>query len=191
MDFGFDPQRALDQLKKFAADAPAQIADGVGRMVRDASPERLDQLMKSPARRAVLDGIFWQMPRQLDAKAAANVKTTIRWNITGRSDDAVDVYLLEVDRGTARSHRGTDGPDPKLTITMDGVEFLRLISGNSDPMAAYFKGRIQLAGDIMVAAQLAQIFKMPSGDAGGSGEDGPGENGFTNGGGELDDPSSH
>src|SRR6201999_3567003 len=135
-----------------------------------------EQVIRSPARGAVLDGIFWQMPRQLDAKAAANVKTTIRWNITGRSDDAVDIYLLEVDRGTARSHRGTEGPDPKLTITMDGVEFLRLISGNSDPMAAYFKGRIQLAGDIMVAAQLAQIFKMPgasgAGGSGGSGEAG-------------------
>jgi hypothetical protein len=44
---------------------------------------------------------------------------------------------------------------------MDGTELVRLISGNSDPMAAYFKGRIQLAGDIMVAAQLAQMFKMP------------------------------
>ena len=66
-----------------------------------------------------------------------------------------------MDNGTARTNRGAEGPDAKLTITMDGVEFLRLISGNSDPMAAYFKGRIQLAGDIMVAAQLAQIFKMP------------------------------
>jgi putative sterol carrier protein len=147
--------------------------------------------MKSPARRAVLDGIFWQMPRQLDAKAAANVKTAIRWNITGRADNGVDTYLLEVDRGTARTNRGTEGPEPKLTITMDGVEFLRLISGNSDPMAAYFKGRIQLAGDIMVAAQLAQIFKMPTGSEGSSDEGGTGDNGFTNGGGELDDPSSH
>jgi putative sterol carrier protein len=186
MDFGFDPQRALDQLKKLAADAPAQIADGIGRLVRDTSPERLDQLMKSPARRAVLDGIFWQMPRQLDAKAAANVQTTVRWNITGRSDSGVDSYLLEVDRGMARTNRGPDGPDPKLTITMDGVEFLRLISGNSDPMAAYFKGRIQLAGDVMVAAQLAQIFKMPSGGTGA--EDGDGH-GNGNGGGELDDPA--
>jgi hypothetical protein len=71
---------------------------------------------------------------------------------------------------------------------MDGVEFLRLISGNSDPMAAYFKGRIQLAGDIMVAAQLAQIFKMPAGSSGSAG--GEGSNG-SNGGGELDDPSTH
>jgi putative sterol carrier protein len=191
MDFGFDPQRALDQLKKFAADAPAQIADGIGRLVRDTSPERLDQLMKSPARRALLDGIFWQMPRQLDAKAAAHIQTAIRWDITGRTDDGVDTYLLEVDNGTARTNRGTEGPDPKLTITIDGVEFLRLISGNSDPMAAYFKGRIQLAGDIMVAAQLANFYKRPGGGAGPPGEDEPGGNGFGNGDGELDDPSSH
>ncbi len=189
MDSWFDPQRALDQLKKFAADAPAQIADGIGKLVRDASPERLDQVMKSPARRAVLDGVFWQMPRQLDAKAAANVKTTIQWNITGRPDEGVDTFLLEIDNGTAKATRGTEGPDPKLTITMDGVEFLRLISGNSDPMAAYFKGRIQLTGDIMVAAQLAQIFKMPGGGAGGSDEPEAGGNGFANGGGELEDPS--
>jgi putative sterol carrier protein len=188
MDFGFDPQRALDQLKKFAADAPAQIADGLGRLVRETPPERLDQIMKSPARRPLLDGIFWGIPRQLDAKAAANIKTAIRWNITGRADEGVDSYLLEIDNGTARANRGTEGPDPKLTVTMDGVEFLRLISGNSDPMAAYFKGRIQLAGDIMVAAQLAQIFKMPAGSSGsGSGEDSNG----SNGGGELDDPSTH
>jgi putative sterol carrier protein len=187
--FGFDPQRALDQLKKLAADAPAQIADGIGRLVREAPPERLDQIMKSPARRPLLDGIFWQMPRQLDAKAATNIKTAIRWNITGRPDDGVDSYLLEVDHGTARTNRGTEGPDPKLTITMDGVEFLRLISGNSDPMAAYFKGRIQLTGDIMVAAQLAQIFKMPGG-SGGSGSD-EGSNGANGGGSELDDPPTH
>jgi len=181
MDFGFDPQRALDQLKKLAGDAPAQIADGVGRLVRDTSPERLEQLMRSPARRAVLDGIFWQMPRQLDAKQAAGVKTSILWNITGRSDDGVDSYLLTVADGQAHTARDPGATDPRLTITMDGVELLRLISGNSDPMSAYFKGRIQLAGDIMVAAQLAQLFRMPGPGPG----DGPAANG---GGGELDDP---
>jgi putative sterol carrier protein len=181
MDFGFDPQRALDQIKKFAADAPAQIADGFGRLVRDTSPERLEALMRSPARRALLDGIFWQMPRQLDPSQAKGVKTSILWNITGRTDEAVDSYLLTVENGAASSTRDTNGADPRLTITMDGVEFLRLVSGNSDPMSAYFKGRIQLAGDIMVAAQLAQMFRMPGASPGG----GPST---ANGGSELDDP---
>ncbi len=178
MDFGFDPQRALDQIKRLAADAPTQIADGVGRLVREAPPERLEQVMRSPARRAVLDGIFWQLPKQLDRRQAEGVRTTVRWCITGRPDDDVDTYLLVVENGEARTSRGSQGPDPKLTVTLDGLEFLRLVTGNSDPMSAYFKGRIQLAGDIMVAAQLAQLFKMPG--------SGPGPN-ATNGGGELDD----
>jgi putative sterol carrier protein len=181
-NFGFDPQRAMDQIKRLAADAPAQLADGFTRLVRDASPERLEQLMRSPARRPLLDGIFWQMPKQLETKHATGVKTAIRWCITGRVDDGVDTYLLVVENGEARTIRGTDGPAPKLTVTMDGVEFLRLVSGNSDPMAAYFKGRIQLAGDIMVAAQLAQMFRTP----GGSSKQGPGA---SNGSGDLDDPT--
>ncbi len=180
MDFGFDPQRALDQLKRFAADAPAQLADGFERLVREAPPERLHQLMRSPARRALLDGIFWQMPKQLDTRQAAGVRTWIRWEITGRADDGTDVYLLHVESGQARTTRGTEGPEPRLTITMDGVEFLRLASGNSDPMSAYFKGRIQLAGDIMVAAQLAQMFRLP----GAGGREGPST---ANGGSEPDD----
>jgi predicted lipid carrier protein YhbT len=160
-DFGFDPQRALEQVRRLAADAPAQLADGFGRLVRDVPPERLEQVMRSPARRPVLDGIFWQMPKQLDAGRAPEVSTTIRWCITGRSDDGVDTYDLTVDNGAVHTTREASGAAPRLTITMDGVEFLRLVSGNSDPMSAYFKGRIQLNGDIMVAAQLAQLFNMP------------------------------
>jgi putative sterol carrier protein len=160
-DFGFDPQRALDGIKRFAADAPTQVADGLGRVVRDAPPERLEQLMRSPARKPLLDGIFWQMPKQLDSTQAAGVQTSIRWCITGRTDGGVDTYQLEIEGGRARTIRGGVGPDPRLTITMDGVEFIQLVSGNSDPMQAYFKGRIQLAGDIMVAAKLAQLFRLP------------------------------
>lgn len=168
-DFGFDPQRVLDGLRRLATDAPAQIADGVGRLVRDAPPERLEQVMRSPARRALLDGIFWQMPRQLRPEQAAAVRTLIRWQVTGGPQDGVDTYDLHVADGHARTSRDLDPAPPRLTITLDGVELLRLVSGNSDPMAAYFKGRITLAGDIMVAAQMAQMFRMPGGADGAGG----------------------
>ena len=68
-EFGFDPQRAFDAVKRLANDAPGQMADGVGRLVRDSSPERLEQVMRSPARKAILEGIFWQMPKQIDPSA--------------------------------------------------------------------------------------------------------------------------
>jgi putative sterol carrier protein len=171
-EFGFDPQRALEFVKQSVAEAPAQLAEGFGRLMRDAPPERLEQVMHSPARKPILDAIFWQMPKQLDTKQAADVKTSIRWSITGRPDGGVDTYGLELENGRARTIRGDAGADPRLTITLDGVEFLRLVSGTSDPMQAYFTGRIQLAGDIMVAAKLATLFRMPGPGSGNGGSTG-------------------
>lgn len=159
---GFDPQRAVDQIRRLAADAPGHLQGGFERLVRESPPQRLEQLMRSPARRPVLDGIFWQMPKQVDTSAAAGTTTTIRWVVTGRADGGSDVYHLIIEDGRVRTERG-EGGEPRLTVTLDGVEFLKLASGNSDPMQAYFTGRIQLAGDIMVAAKMAQMFKMPGG----------------------------
>jgi alkyl sulfatase BDS1-like metallo-beta-lactamase superfamily hydrolase len=157
---GFDPQRAMDQIKRLAADAPAHLQGGFERLVRESPPQRLEQLMRSPARRAMLDGIFWQMPRQVDASTAGETPTAIRWVVTGRPDGGNDVYQLLIEDGQARTERG-EAAEARLTVTLDGVEFLKLASGNSDPMQAYFTGRIQLSGDIMVAAKLAQMFRMP------------------------------
>jgi putative sterol carrier protein len=171
-DFGFDPQRALELLKRSIADAPTQLADGITRVVRDTPPERIEQLMRSPARRPILDGIFWQMPKQINSERAAGVRTSIRWCITGRSDGVTDIYKLEIDDGRASAGRETGDATPRLTITVDGSEFVRIATGNSEPMEAYFKGRVLLAGDIMFAATLGSMFKIP-GSGNGSGEDNP------------------
>lgn len=172
-EFSFDPQRALDLLKRTVADAPAQLADGITRLVRDAPAERIEQLMRSPARRPILDGIFWRMPKQIDSKRAAGVTTSVRWCITGRSDGGIDGYKLEIDDGRASTGRAEGDETHRLTITLDGAEFVRIATGNSEPMEAYFKGRVLLAGDIMFAASLGSMFKMPR-TGNGSGEDKPG-----------------
>ena len=164
--FGFDPQRALESIRRSVGEAPAQLAEGFARVMRDAPEERIDQLMRSPARRPILDGIFWQMPRQLDSRRAVGMKSSTRFCITGRADGGVDTYQLEIQDGRCRVIRGTQAPEPQITITVDGAEFLRLASGNSDPMQAYLKGRLRMAGDLMLAAKLASLFRMP-----GSGSD--------------------
>ena len=171
-EFGFDPQRALELLKRSVADAPAQLAEGITRLVRDASPGHIDQLMRSPARRPILDGIFWQMPKQINPTRAAGVTTVVHWCITGRSDGGTDIYKLQIDDGRATAGRHEGDAAPRLTITLDGAEFVRIATGNSEPMEAYFKGRVLLAGDIMFAASLGSMFKIP-GAGNGSPEDTP------------------
>jgi putative sterol carrier protein len=137
-----------------------QLAQGFARAVHSAPEGRLEQVLGTPVRRAVLEAIFWQMPQHFDRKAAAGMDATIRWQITGDSG-AGDTYELRIKGGRCRARRGENHTEPRLTITVDAAEFVRLATGNSDPMNAYFSGRLTLAGDIMLAAKLRSLFRIP------------------------------
>jgi predicted lipid carrier protein YhbT len=157
-----DPQQAVAAVRRTLARAPGQVADGVGRVVRNTPDDRLGQLMRSPARRVVLDGIFWQMPQYMDQARARRVHATVRWCVTGRADGGTDTYYLRIDDGTCHVTRRPDYPDPRLTITVDGVDLLKLAIGRSDPIRAYFTGRVTVTGDVVMAARLAVLFRLPA-----------------------------
>lgn len=140
-----------------------QLADGFARVVGDAPAERLEWFMRTPLRRPLLDAIFWQMPKHLDRTRAARLTANVRWRITGSRDGDADVYDLAITKGRCRVGRGEGSAQPQVTITVDGVEFIRLITGNSDALQAYFRGRLVLAGDIMLAAKLISLFRIPKG----------------------------
>jgi len=117
--------------------------------------------MRSPARRIVLDGIFWQMPKRLDRKSSSGLTTAVRWRLTGHPDREPEIYDVVFDNDRCQVIRGGGGTEPRVTITVDGAEFVRIATGSSDPTRAYFEGRLQLAGDIMFAAKLASLFRIP------------------------------
>jgi putative sterol carrier protein len=158
-----DPRQAIVNLQQAVARAPAEAAERAARIIRGASHEQLEQLMRSPLRRIVLEAIFWQMPRRIDKRKAAGTSASVRWEITGRRNDRADLYQLELDDGRCQVIRGGSGPDPQVTITLDGAEFLLIATGGSDPMSAYFSGRVVVAGDIMAAAKLGSVFVIPGG----------------------------
>jgi putative sterol carrier protein len=148
-------------LQKQLARAPIQLAEGFARAVRSAPEGRLEQVLRTPVRRPVLAAIFWQMPQHFDRKAAAGMDATIRWQITTDAGTARDTYELRIKDGRCRARRRENNTEPRLTITLDSAEFVRLATGNSDPMNAYFSGRVALAGDIMLAAKLGALFRIP------------------------------
>lgn len=158
-DFGSLPAG----FRRTFAGVSSQVVDGVSRAVGDGGGDRLDWVMRTPVRRAVLDAIFWQMPRQLDRRRAERVDATVRWQITAPAGDAVDVYDLIFTEGRCRVVRGRSGGEARVTITVDGAEFVRLVTGNSDAVQAYFKRRLALSGDIMFAAKLVSLFRVPKG----------------------------
>jgi putative sterol carrier protein len=150
----------LIQVKRAVANAPAQVGDRIASLLGSVPDPQLEHLMQSPARRVVLDVVFSQMPRRFDRTRAAGVDSTVRWRITRPGADP-DVYQLEIEDGQCRVVRATPDRDARVTITIDGADFLRLILGSSDAMQAYFAGRLELSGDIMHAAKLTLLFRTP------------------------------
>ncbi len=140
-----------------------QLADGFARFIGDVPADRLEWFMRTPLRRPLLDAIFWQMPKHLDRARAARLSATARWRITGNHDGDADVYELTIKHGRCDVSRGVGSAQAQVTITVDRVEFIRLITGNSDALQAYFTGRLALAGDIMLAAKLMSLFRIPNG----------------------------
>jgi putative sterol carrier protein len=138
-----------------------QLADGFARAVRTAPHAGLEQVLRTPIRRVVLEAIFWQMPQHFDGKAARGMETTIRWHITRHPGGAADTYELQIADGRCRARRGEGEDQPRLTIAVDAVEFVKLATGNSEPMNAYFSGRVALGGDVMLAAKLRSLFRIP------------------------------
>lgn len=150
--------------RRRAARAPARAVYRLSRMVQDAPDERLARLMRGPARRPILEGVFRQMPNRLDSQRANGVDATVLWRIGGRPDGGTDDYRLVISGGRAQILRGLadEGPRTVLTMTIDGGDFLRLVSGGLDPVKGYLGGRIKLAGDIMFAAKLGSMFRIPA-----------------------------
>jgi putative sterol carrier protein len=168
MDLGsLDLRRAaIGVAGRVARAAPEGLIDRVAELVRQTPPERLDSVMRSPIRRVVLDAIFWQMPQHLDRRRASGVNAAIRWRITGRADGEADVYDLIIADGRASVRRGGHEIEPRLTITVDAAEFIRVAAGSSNPISAYFNGKLALRGDLMQATRLTMLFRIPSPDTG-------------------------
>lgn len=141
--------------------AATGLADGVASAIGDGSMRHLEWAMTTPLRRVVLDLVFWQLPRHLNDRARAGAEATVRWRITDATGEETDVYEVVFAGESCRTHRGARSDEVRLTITIERTELLRLVTGTSDPMQAYFKRRLGLSGDLIFAAKLVSMFRIP------------------------------
>lgn len=139
-----------------AAVDPKQFAQ----LVKSASAAQLSDVMAGEKREAVLAGVFSRFPSQFRADRAGSTNTVIHWNITGRADGGVDTYEVVIANGACTVSPSPE-QDAKLTVTLSGVDFLNLITGNGNPMMMFMTGKLKAKGDLGLAANLANLFDLP------------------------------
>jgi putative sterol carrier protein len=99
---------------------------------------------------------FALMAENYDPSKAANVDGTIQVELTGEGGGKWAVVLgggtLDVVEGGVES--------PTTTLTMSSDDFVGLVNGNVNAMAAFMQGKIKLQGDMGLAMKFQSIFGM-------------------------------
>ena len=124
-------------------------------------PRRLRTLgVVGPQRRIVLPLIFWVMERRLDGDKAQGLEVVVRWEIADRKGQRVERWQVAIRDGSARVSRTLDA-EPSLTLKLDGPTFLDMASGLASAPALFMAGQVVLEGDLMLAARLQSLFRVP------------------------------
>ena len=147
----FDPS-------SFTSVEPEQFA----KAVKAAGNDQLQTAMSGESRDAILGEVFRRFPSQFRADRAGGMSAVIHWIITGRPDGGSDTYEVVVADG-ACTVSPTPEREPKLAVTLGGVDFLNLVAGNANPMMMFMTGKLKAKGDLGLAANLEKIFDLPRG----------------------------
>jgi len=87
---------------------------------------------------------------------AAGVDTVVQFKFTG--SQASDWYVIIKDQ-KCESIPGIH-PSPKMTMTVDSDDYLKISNGELDPTVAFMKGKVKVAGDMGVALSMGKYFKF-------------------------------
>lgn len=136
---------------------PEEFAKNVG----SATDEQLGEGMAGPLRDQILDEIFGRMATHFRADRARDTEAVIHWRIGGRADGGHDEFETVISGGACDAHRGFQHQGARVTFTIGGPDFLRLVSGNADGPALFMSGRLKLEGDMIFAASAASLFEIP------------------------------
>jgi putative sterol carrier protein len=143
-------------LSDFGSVDPKKFAQ----LVKNAPADQIKAVMQSEQRAKVLDEIFGRMPALFRADRAGSTNAVIHWNVGDRPDGGVDTYELVIANG-ACTLSPEPANDPKLSLTVGAVDFLKVVSGNGNPVMLFMTGKLKAKGDLGLAANIANLFDIP------------------------------
>jgi putative sterol carrier protein len=99
---------------------------------------------------------FEQMPSVFNPAAASGMNKTLQWNITG---EQAGVYAAKIANQTIEMFPGgVEKPD--ITFTVSDKDWLAITEGKLDAMNAFMTGKLKIAGDMMLAMKVPNLFPV-------------------------------
>jgi hypothetical protein len=131
----------------------------LARMVRSMPPEQLAEGMRLN-REPILSEVFRRWPERLTERGRRE-NGVIRWRIAeGSGADGYDHWYVVLGGGECRTARDLDRR-PRITFTVGPTDFLRLATGEANPLRMVFNRRLGIRGDLLWARHVPAFFRVP------------------------------
>ncbi len=141
---------------------PAEVDPvDVARVVKRSKDAHLRDVMAGGFRPVILEQVFGRFPEFLDTEKAAGVQLTIGFKITGRPDDGADHYVVRIDDGSCAVEADPSSGKRDATLTVSGANFLKVVTGQLNPVTAVMKGTVKVKGNVKAALHLHRIMQIP------------------------------
>lgn len=140
----------------FASLDPKEFAQ----LVKSTPDAKLKEVLQSDQRGKILDEIFSRMPALFRPDRAGSTNAVIHWNVGDRPDGGADTYELVIADGKCTLSPAPEH-DPKLSLNLGAVEFLKVVTGSGNPVMMFMTGKLKAKGDLGLAANIANLFDIP------------------------------
>jgi len=137
---------------------PKQFAQ----IVKNTPDSEIAAVLEGPDRKKFLDAIFNRMPDTFRADRAGSTNATIHWIITG-GEKGSDTYEVRIADSKCEVSDAPTTDTPKLAVTVAPVDFVKVVSGNANPVMMFMTGKLKAKGDLSLAANIQNLFDIPKG----------------------------
>lgn len=155
-----------------AGGLPADLdTEQVAQMVGTVPEEQLAEAMSGEGREMVLSEIFRRFPERL-SEAGKQEDLAIEWQIGGGPDGEPESWYVVIKDGECVAGKDLEA-EPRITFEVGAVDFLKIVTGNANPVEMFMSGKLKIKGDLMYAARVQSLFVVPKSPVGPAGGDQP------------------
>ena len=129
------------------------------RLIKVLTAREIAEAFRGELRLRALREIFARMERLFRPEAAGSLRALIRWRVEGA--ERTTVYETAIADGRCVAIEGASDDEPRVTLAMADAEFLKLVSGNGNPVTMFVLRKIKISGDVGLAAGLTRLFDIP------------------------------
>lgn len=111
-----------------------------------------------PRRFQSVEEVLALLPQHFLPEEAGETDVTVQLHLTGAGGGD---WFVRIRDGRLTVSQGVAEGTPDLRVTCTVADYLALVNGEMDPLAAYMRGRVRVEGDVRLVYRLQFLFRLP------------------------------